>query len=112
MATALQVPSWNNPYATAAYSNAYAVIRSLTIEPEEQRYTVHVSVFISQAAYTAGKAPIADRFYVSGDASGVFPSYATIIANSSFSTPLIALRNWMLTTIRTSDLLFTGSTEL
>ena len=112
MPAALLVPTWVNPYAASAYTGLYAVISSFKIEPATQRYFVHVVVFVSQAAYLAGKAPVADRVYVSGAPDGVFPEYSTIIGNSAFSTPLVGLRDWILNTIKSSDPLFAGSTDL
>ncbi len=117
MPNALQVPTWPDPLDVDNFTNLYAVVYGFTIEVSTQIYSFHVKVYASAAAEAAGKAPVADLMYRSKVGSGetwdgVFPNWATALADANFVVPLVGIRDWALNTIKAKDARFAGSTNL
>jgi len=110
MTSALQVPTWPDPIDVTDFTNAHAVMFGFTIEAADSTYRIHIKVYASQAAFAAGKEPIADLFY--RNAGGVFPNWNTAVADPNFINPLLSLRNWVYNTVVANDTRFTGSTLL
>lgn len=102
--------NFTRPDDGSTITNLYARLLRFTIDAHTQKYEVVINVYISQAAYTAGREPVR-QLVLRSDKD--FPSWATAFADTGFSVPLSSLRDWIYATSKTSvPAIFGGATDI
>lgn len=110
MIKALQIPQWSSPFSSTDFTDVFFVIESFCVDVRTERCDVKVAVYLDEDALKSGHQPITRINYANED--GVFPDWATAVADAAFQSPFEAMRDWIFGIIKTNEAKTAGAKDV
>lgn len=110
MIRALEIPQWDSPFSATPLTNVFFVVESISIDVQRERYDVKVAVYLDEDALKAGRAAVQRANYANED--GVFPDWATAIADAAFQGSFETLRDWAFGVLKANEGKTTGAKDV